>query len=59
MANNSLSLLIDALHNHGVPYDRDVIKSVFDDADTKAIVQAWIQKHLSAETLLTRDEAAL
>ena len=59
MAEDSFNFLVHVLRNHDVPYDRDAIKSLFDDANNQATAQAWMQKHLSPETLLTKDEAAL
>lgn len=47
------------LRDRDIPYDRDAIKAAFNDPDSQTAIQAWIQEHLTPETLLTRDEAAL
>jgi hypothetical protein len=59
MTDNSFNFLLEILRDRDVPYNRDAIKSVFDDPESKAVIQAWMQEYLSPETLLTRDEAAL
>jgi hypothetical protein len=59
MTDNSLNFLLEILRDRDVPYNRDAIKSIFDDPESKAVIQAWMQEYLSPETLLTRDEAAL
>jgi len=51
--------LVEILNNHDLPYDRDAIQAAFDDADSQAAIQAWMQKYLTPDTLLTKDEATL
>ncbi|PSS28396.1 hypothetical protein M430DRAFT_47402 [Amorphotheca resinae ATCC 22711] len=59
MADNSFNSLIEVLHSHGVQYDHDALKSAFDDPESQATIEAWVQEYLSPETLLTKDEATL
>ena len=59
MADNSLNSLLEILRDRDIPYSRDAIKAAFEDPESRAAVQAWMQEYLSPDTLLTRDEAIL
>jgi hypothetical protein len=59
MSNDSYQKFLSILRDRDVPYDRDAIKAAFNDPDSEAAIQAWIEEYLTPETLLTRDEAAL
>ncbi|KAK0118717.1 hypothetical protein ONS95_007605 [Cadophora gregata] len=59
MAEDSLQVLVKALHDHDLPCDREAIISAFADPESKPAIQAWVDEYLSPETLLTKDEANL
>jgi hypothetical protein len=59
MSNDLYQKFLSILRDRDVPYDRDAIKAAFNDPDSEAAIQAWIEEYLTPETLLTRDEAAL
>jgi hypothetical protein len=59
MADNSFESLVKILHDHGVSFDYDSIKSAFDDPESQTAIRAWMNEYLSPETLLSEDEAAL
>ncbi|KAH7416882.1 hypothetical protein BKA64DRAFT_691421 [Cadophora sp. MPI-SDFR-AT-0126] len=59
MAEDSLQVLVKALRDRDLPFDREAIKSAFADPETQTAVQAWVEEYLSPETLLTKDEANL
>ncbi len=59
MDGSSFNSLLEILRSHDVSYDRNAIKSAFDDPDSSASIQEWMDKYLRSETLLTREEAAL
>jgi hypothetical protein len=59
MADNSLNSLLEILHDHDVPYNRDAIKSAFDSPESQTAILAWMEEYLSPETLLTKEEATL
>ncbi len=59
MARDPLQVLVQALRDHDLPYDRDIINSAFADPGSQTAVQDWIEEYLSPETLLTKDEANL
>lgn len=59
MSNPSLNSLLEILRDHDVSYNRDAIKSAFEDPENQTAIQAWMQEYLGPETLLTREEVAL
>jgi hypothetical protein len=59
MAEDTFSLLVRALRDRDVPYDREALKSACNDPDNQTAIQEWIHEFLSPETLLTKDEAIL
>jgi hypothetical protein len=59
MSNPSLNYLLEILRDHDVSYNRDAIKTAFEDPENQAAIQAWMDEYLGSETLLTREEAAL
>jgi hypothetical protein len=59
MADSSFKSLIGILHDHDVPFDRDALKSAFDDPESQTAIEAWMEEYTSPETLLSKDEAAL
>ena len=59
MSNPSLNSLLEILRDHDVRFDRDAIKSAFEDPESQTVIQGWMEEYLGSETLLTREEAAL
>lgn len=59
MSDPSLSALLMVLRDRDVPYDRDALKSAFEDPESQTAIQAWMEEYLGPETLLTKEEAAL
>ena len=61
MAESALSLnsLLKVLRDRDIPYDRESIKSAFDNPENQSTILAWMQEFLSSETILTKEEVAL
>jgi hypothetical protein len=59
MAEDSYQTLLSILRDREIPFDRDAIKAAFNDPESQAAIQAWMEEYLTPETLLTRDEVAL
>jgi hypothetical protein len=59
MADSSFEYLAEILRDHDVPFDRDALKSAFDDPESQTAIHAWMQEYISPDTLLSKDEAAL
>lgn len=61
MAESTLSLnsLLKVLRDRDIPYDRESIKSAFDNPESQSTILAWMQEFLSSETMLTKEEVAL
>jgi hypothetical protein len=59
MSNPSLDSLLEILRDHDVSYDRDAIKSAFENPESQTAIHMWMVEYLGPETLLTREEAAL
>lgn len=59
MADSSFESLIAILRDHDVPFDRDALKSAFEDPESQTAIEGWMQKYTTPETLLSKDEAAL
>jgi hypothetical protein len=59
MSNPSLDSVLEILRDRDVSYDRDAIKSAFEDPEGQTAIQAWIEEYLGSETLLTKEEALL
>jgi hypothetical protein len=59
MADSSFNRFLGILRDRDVPYNRDTIKSAFEDAENQTAIQAWMEEFLSPETLLTKEEATL
>jgi hypothetical protein len=59
MADNSFESLVAILRDHDVPFDRDALKSAFDDPASQTAIEEWMREYTSSETLLSKDEATL
>jgi hypothetical protein len=59
MVDGSVNSLIDILRERDVPYNRNEIKSAFDNPENQTAIRAWMNEYLSPETLLTKEEANL
>jgi hypothetical protein len=59
MADNSFESLVAILRDHDVLFDRDALKSAFEDPESQAAIEAWMREYTTPETLLSKDEAAL
>lgn len=55
----SFNTLSEILREREIPFDRDVLKAQFENPDSQADIQSWMQEYLSPSTLLTKEEAAL
>jgi hypothetical protein len=59
MAEDPLNTLVAILRDRDLPYDRDALKSAYDDPENQTAIREWIQEYFSPETLLTKDEVNL
>lgn len=55
MADASLHALLDLLRERDVPYNREEFRSAYESPEGRA----WLDEHISPETLLTKEEATL
>ena len=59
MAEDPLNTLVAILRDRDLPYNRDALKSAYDDPENQTAIREWIQEYFSPETLLTKDEVNL
>jgi hypothetical protein len=59
MGNHSFNYLLEVLRERDIPYDREALKTAYDDPKSHTAVQDWIDEYLSPQTLLTKEEAVL
>lgn len=59
MVDNSLDILLTVLRDRDISYDRNALETAYNDPESQAAIQKWIQEYLTPETLLTKDEATM
>lgn len=49
-------VLIDLVRTYNLPIDLSDLQSISEDEDQARLLAEWAKSHLTADTLLTRDE---
>lgn len=59
MSQEERHLLLSAIDERGLRIDQNAISSAFEDPAVNGHIKAWVREHLSANTLLTKEELGL
>ena len=59
-SSKAYALLTDALQEHGIKFKKEAIAAELDDGSPQGRTNAqWVMEHVSPDTMLSKDEAAL